>query len=416
MMMAGTALGGFIGYIFHFIVSRQMSIAQYGELQSLLSASIIFGVLNSALSYFAIRHTSVFAAHNDQAANQEFIDYFSPKIFKIAAILLLALLILSPALSTLLHFSSYLGFFVISVATFISTMTIIYSEVLRGWQDFIALSLIGIIMAVVKMATGSGLSFVSHKASVVSFSILLSAISGWLITKRWSRKKTTGSISEGNPANRKEKYFSEASTKKTAIYIFFFSLALILVSNLDVILVKYFSSAETTGYYGAFSLIGKIILWFNLVVVGVMLPGACVDGYGGKRLGKKNLLESYGLMTILAFGLILLYYLIPNFIVNLFFGEKYIIDTQILWIFGVMSYLLSILTLEANLSFAKHDFRVIYFLALTVLLMVAGLAKYHSNLEEIALALSASFLVGYLSVTIFNLSHEKKRLKATNSW
>jgi hypothetical protein len=99
----------------------------------------------------------------------------------------------------------------------------------------------------------------------------------------------------------------------------------------------------------------------------------------------------------------------PNFITNIFFGKKYVLDTQVLWMFGLMSYLLSILTLEANLSFAKHDFRVVYFLAATIFLMIGSLAKYHASLEQIVLAMSASFLLGYFSVTMLNLSHEKTK-------
>ena len=115
-------------------------------------------------------------------------------------------------------------------------------------------------------------------------------------------------------------------------------------------------------------------------------------------------------MALIALGLITVYYFIPDFVVNIFFGKKYIFDTQILWLFALMSYLLSILTLEANLSFAKRDFRVIYFLATTVVLMIASLAKYHTGLQDIVLAFSASFFVGYLLVLAANLTHEKRRI------
>ena len=408
-MMTATVVGGLLGYLFHFVVSRQLSVSQYGELQSLLSLSIIFGVFNSALSYFAVKYASVFAAHDDRAANLGFSDYFTSKIFKFAGILLVVLIISSPILSRLLHFSSYLGFFVISFATFISAMAIIYSEILRGWQEFVLLSLIGIITAVTKLVSGAVLACLSHKASVVSFSFLAIALINWYLMKRWYRKKIANAENPDNSIDWKEKYFPEANAKKTVVSIFFFSLALILVSNLDVVLVKYFSSAEMTGRYGAFALIGKIVLWLNLSVVGVMLPGAIADGHSGKRPEKHDLLKSYGLTTFIALGLISAYYLMPNFITNIFFGKKYVLDTQVLWMFGLMSYLLSILTLEANLSFAKHDFRVVYFLAATIFLMIGSLAKYHASLEQIVLAMSASFLLGYFSVTMLNLSHEKTK-------
>src|SRR4030065_1443033 len=55
IVMAGTLISALLGYAFHFIVSRQISVAQYGELQSPLSVMMIFGVFNAALSYFLIK-------------------------------------------------------------------------------------------------------------------------------------------------------------------------------------------------------------------------------------------------------------------------------------------------------------------------------------------------------------------------
>lgn len=89
--MTGTLVSGLLGYAFHFVVSRQISVAQYGELQSLLSTMIIFGVFNSALSYFTIKHTSVFAAHHDFEANREFARYLTSRIFRLTLIILLIL-------------------------------------------------------------------------------------------------------------------------------------------------------------------------------------------------------------------------------------------------------------------------------------------------------------------------------------
>jgi O-antigen/teichoic acid export membrane protein len=411
-MMTGTVLGGLLGYFYHFIVSRQMSISEYGELQSLLSIFLIFGVFNSALSYFTLRHTSVFAAHNDQAANWDFVDYLIPKVLKYAVMFFILLLVFSSVFSSALHFSNSAGFVIISLATFISTVAVIYTEILRGWKKFVAVSIVGVFVVLAKLLSGAILVFFSHKVSVVSLSILISSFVSWYLARYWSKKNITSRNAKETKARWREKYFSETNVRKSALNIFFFSSALVLVSNLDMVLVKYFSSPETAGYYGAFALLGKIVLWLNLAVVGVMLPGACADGYGGKRPNKESLLKSYGLMAIIAFGLILIYYIMPNFVINLFFGKKYIWDTQLLWLFGVMSFLLSILTLEANLSFAKHDFRVIYLLGATVLLMVAGLAKYHADLREIVLVFSISFLVSYIAVTVLNLSHEKRRISA----
>lgn len=285
IVMAGTLIGGLLGYAFHFVISRQISVAQYGELQSLLSISIIFGVFNAALGYFTIRHTAVFASHEDGAASLDFTAFLQARVFRFAAVMLAVLIIASPLLAMVLHFSSYIGFVVISLATFLSTMTVVYLEILRGWKKFFLLTMIGIAMALVKLISGVTLAFISHTTSMVSFSFLISAIAGWYLSKHWSKEKISKGDSRNILVDWKKKYFSETNIRRSAANIFFFSLALILVSNIDVLLVKFFSTAETTGYYGAFSLLGKIVLWVTLPVVSILLPDACADGHLGKRPG-----------------------------------------------------------------------------------------------------------------------------------
>jgi O-antigen/teichoic acid export membrane protein len=419
--MAGTLVSGLLGYAFHSFVAREISVAQYGELQSLLSAMLIFGVFNSALSYFVLKHTSVFAAHDDYVAAREFTSELTPKVFKLTAAILLVLLIASPLLARLLHFSSMIGFLVVSLATFFSTMSVIYSEILRGWQKFFLLSFIGVIITFTKFTSGAAFAFLSHKTAIVSLSFLITSFTSWYLVKYWSQKTINRKMTHSNtnpPASLREqplagealrtgwrnKYFSETNIRKSAVNIFLFSLTLILVSNIDVILVKYFSSPDIAGYFGAFALVGKIILWLNLSVASVLLPEACAAGYKGKRPEKFALLYSYALMLLIGFGATIFYYLFPNFVINIFFGQKYIYDPQVLWLFGLMTFFLSLLTFEANLSFAKHDFRVVYLLVATFIIMIAGMSKFHASLEQIVLVFSASFFVSYFAILFLNIN------------
>src|SRR4030042_6725527 len=198
IFMAGTLISGLLGYAFHFAVSRQISVAQYGELQSLLSIFIIFGVFNSALSYLAISHTSVFAAHDERDATREFASYLQAKVFRFAVALLFVLIIFSPLLALFLHFSSYVGFIVISLATFLSTMTVIYFEILRGWEKFFLLSAVGTAAAFVKFLSGAILAIFSHKTAVVSFAFLLTAFVSWYLAKLWSKEKIIGKDNQKN--------------------------------------------------------------------------------------------------------------------------------------------------------------------------------------------------------------------------
>lgn len=408
IFLTSTFLGGLLGYLFHFFIARRLSISQYGELQTLLSIFTIFSVFASALTYFAIKHASVFATHNDYEASREFTKYLAKKVARTAFGLFLFFLILSPLLNYILHLSDVLGLVAVGLTIFFSALAVVYQETLRGWQEFFLLGVIGLATAIVKLVSGVSLAIVFPKASAVSFSLLAAALLGWYLMKLYSRKKIGTEIQSRDEENWKEKYFSESNIRKTAFLIFIFSLGIALVSNLDMILVKNLTSPQTAGYYGALSLLGKIILWLNLAVIGVILPGACAQGYSGKRPDSKHLLISYGLVLIISLALIAVYYLAPQVTIKMLFGEKYLSQAGNLWLFGIMAFLLSLLSLEANLSFAKNDFRVAYFLGGVVIAMTLGIAKYHSNLREIVLAINMAFLLGFFAILMLNLFQEQK--------
>lgn len=50
---SGSLLAGVFNYLFHFVISRRLSVGQYGELQALFASATILSVFVTAISYFA---------------------------------------------------------------------------------------------------------------------------------------------------------------------------------------------------------------------------------------------------------------------------------------------------------------------------------------------------------------------------
>ena len=106
VVMVSTVLGGALGYFFHFVIARKLSVGQYGELQAITSLSIFFGVLASALSFFIIKYSAVFASHEDRSGQMHFISFLMKKFrIPITGVLILYLLLL-PMLKNILHLAS----------------------------------------------------------------------------------------------------------------------------------------------------------------------------------------------------------------------------------------------------------------------------------------------------------------------
>ena len=116
--MSGILLAGFLGYLFHFLVARKLSVSEYGEMQSVFSLVAMSGVFASGFSYFVIKYSSLFAVKNDYFANNEFISYLNKKILKVAAIVSALLLVFSPLIKDILHLSDIWGIVAGIIAVF----------------------------------------------------------------------------------------------------------------------------------------------------------------------------------------------------------------------------------------------------------------------------------------------------------
>jgi O-antigen/teichoic acid export membrane protein len=182
------------------------------------------------------------------------------------------------------------------------------------------------------------------------------------------------------------------------------SLGIALLTNLDVILVKNVSSPELAGLYGAFNVLAGIVLTINLAVVSVVLPFAAALAEEGNPVPSENILTAYIVIFAVNVLATFVYALWGREIIVILFGAKYAEPSGSLWLLGIVSGLLAFIILEANLAFARGEFKVIYALALTVLAMAITINSWHASIGQVALDLIISFIFGNVFVQIFQRS------------
>jgi len=408
IFMSGTLLAGFLGYLFHFFVARKLSVAEYGEMQSVFAFVAMSGVFASGFSYFVIKYSSFFAAKNDYAANSEFISYLNKKILKIVLAICALLLVFSPLIKDILHLSDIWGIVAGIIAIFFGTAVVAFQESLRAWQKFFAISLIGVTGAATKLLFGFGFAFFFGKASPVIFSLTISSIFVWLLVLYFWKKMKKEAREKGG--GQWENHIQKRKIWKNAIQIFLFSLVSAFILNIDVLLVKSLTTPEMAGYYSALSILGKIVLLLNVSVVGVALPEACKDGHEGKRLRPKIFLISLLLMIAIGLTITAFFYFVPGLFIAVLFGQKYQAISGSLWLFGVLALILSLLRFEADLAFARHDFRINWLLLFTAILMSLAIYWFHDTLSNIAVSVGSSLLVGYVLAIFLNYFVNRRKL------
>ncbi|MBM3206311.1 MAG: hypothetical protein FJZ43_01685 [Candidatus Staskawiczbacteria bacterium] len=397
--LIGSLLVGVMGYAFHFLISRHLSVYEYGELQSLIAIYSILAILGSALSYLVVKYSSVIAKNRDYKSNREFIKFITSHTIRISFFIFACLVFTSPILFNFLNLNSFLGLFLIILASYIGLLSSVYMGNLAGWEDFLSLNISSVLGALTKLVFGFFIAVIFIKAHMVVIAILIASISSLLASYYLAKKRILSKNSTEIKKDWKE-YFPNINFKKIIVPTFVFSSLIALILNFDVLLVKIFTSTEITGYFGALSIIGKAIFWINSIIIAIALPK--IYSSNSKKSPWDVILKPYRIILSVGILGIIFCLFFSEYIVFVSFGQKYVEFSSLLWNFALMALLLSLLSLESNVAYASHKFKISYILAFTLFIMTLGVYLFHNDIKSIIWSINISFTFGYISAFIMN--------------
>lgn len=174
---------------------------------------------------------------------------------------------------------------------------------------------------------------------------------------------------------------------REAVQAIVFFAGQVLINNCDIVLVKHFFPAPVAGVYAAVALVGRVIFAFSSAVVNSMFPlvaGTGKDERKGHRILVMSLLLVLAIGSIVALGL----RLAPAAIWTTFLGPQFGIAGK----YG-LPYLLALYAITAviySLSVVIIAYEMSYKIANTSWVqlafsgvVVAGICKFHSSLQEV---------------------------------
>jgi O-antigen/teichoic acid export membrane protein len=410
ILSVGTVVAGVFGYFFQFVISRGLTVAEYGEFQSLNSLSLMTGAVSATLGYFFLKFFPIFWKTGDYVSHRAFLEWIKEKIKKWIFVYAGIFLVLTPIFAMIFHLTDYYGLLFIIIAALIGVYGSIYNSALIGWEHFLPAVIAAIIAAAGKFIAGYFIVLFFPSASAVLFSFVIGASVG-LIAYIFLHKRyfSGGKMTEVNPEDWKQKYYAKFNFRREVRHVFIFTLLITALGNIDILLVKILTSAELTGLYGALHVLGTIILTVNAAVIGSVLPSVYAEGHEGKKANAKTIWFAYGAIALASACGSIVFAAFPDLMVRMLFGAKYLSVAGDLWLFGPLTFFLSVLTLEANFAYARHTYWVSFLLFAAVALATVGVALFHGSIHAIALVITASFACGYISVLWLNWHSGKKR-------
>lgn len=395
--LGGFGVTGILGYIFQFFISRRLSVAGYGEFQSLVALLSILGVGSAALSYFITAYTAVFAHEKDFSANQQFLKRIQRRLTPLLLSLFMGLLLLSFVFYRALHLESIWSAIIISLAATLSISTVVYTGTFAGWQNFFAVNTITATGSALKLLAGFAIVTFYPSANSATLVLFISIMGTWFLARFWSRRV----FALDDPAS--SGFARPAHLARDIGFITAFTLLILFLQNADVLLVRHLASPEISGHYSALNLLGKIILWANLGIAATVLPLAFAHHHAGTTLAPRIRYLAYLLIGLINAGAVGVYFLLPNLVIALSVGQKYAASAPLLGTIGLMNALLSVTTLEANFAFARRDRAILYILLAAAALFTVILLFSPITIAAVTKAGVAAFASAAIAALYINL-------------
>ena len=394
-MVIGTNFSNFIAYVYHFIFARILEPAKYGELASTLT---LLGLLTTSFVFLSLVVVK-FISTADKKDVEVVFSWFIKKSAAISFLLAILILALSPAISKFMHVDVKI-ILLIGPILFFSVFLVVTRATLQGLMKFRELVVSNTSEMLGRLIFGLILVMVGWEVFGAFVGILVSIVFSLLLTKNYLKDfkiiKVVRKFEDG------EKVFSYG------LPIFIASLASNMFFSTDVILVKHFFSSYDAGLYAALSNLGKIIFYGASPVTSVMFPMVSKRHSQGGNF-HKIFIFSLLLTSLIAGGILTLYFLFPNIAILTLYGKKYVQAAPNLFWFGTFMTIFTIGSLFMNYFLSRNKTKVVWLVIGGALLQIVGIWFFHKNMITVIRVSTLSATLCLASLLIYFVYETKSK-------
>lgn len=337
IVFVGSMVANVGSYVYHLLMGRLLGPAGYGELSSLLSILYIFTVPLLVGQTVLVKFVSQFKAHGEVGQTKSLFLSITKKALLISLIGIPIAWVSAPSITSFLHLPSVTLFMIVYVLFIVSLLSIVTTSMLQGYQKFLWLSILtagSIIIKVIISVPFVRFGMIGVLAAAVVAAIIIYCLY-FIPMKFVLRVKALPSKLTWQEA--------VGFTIPTLLCL----LGITSIYSTDIILVRHFFSPKEAGLYAALAILGKIIFYASSSVAMVLFPvlsERSAKGSETKKLVSTAIIGVAAISAVLVMG----YFLFPNFIVRMLFGNSYAGAGALLGEFGIFIAFFSVAYIVIN--------------------------------------------------------------------
>lgn len=374
ILFSGTMFGNVLNYLFHLFIGRMVSVEIYGEIESLVSLINIISVPAMTLAMVATKYAACSKADCDAGESKEIMKYLNKKILKYGLPLFVLALIATPYAREFMNIESNLPIIFIWIMMLLSFFGAVTGGILTGWQKFKDSSWVGIWGAIVKLVGAVILIKLGFALNGAIGSFLLGGVASYIASILMLKFIIRAENKKDGDLKKK---FDTAELKKYILPAFAATLTITILGNVDMVLAKHNLDAVTAGQYGALTIVSKII-FFATGVIGTVLFSMSAEDSHKKNNPLLIFRNASYLMLFVAVSASIIYFIFPELVLSILFGNKYATVAGYLGWFAVLVTLYSFVNLIMQYLMSIHQTNNVYIM-LAIAILAAVLVMFIGN-------------------------------------
>jgi len=375
--------------LYHLFMLRYLPSVDYANLNTLMAILMLIYVPSSTIQVMITRFISSFMAQSQYDRVRELLRQLLWRMLVVAFSIFLLMTLASQLLSAFLNISSHGLIVLLGIILLFGLLLPVPWGGLQGLQKFGCLSFNYMVNGGLKFVLGVLFIFLGWGVLGALGAVAIS----YFVTISLSFFMLRGYILNGKKLLHRG-LFPRGTDRflVSEIYRYFFPvgttvLCFMVLTNVDLILVKHFFTPIEAGYYSIAQMVGKIILFLPYPVVTVMFPK--LSSLGGQEKKKLSVLgQSLMISGILCGGVAVLGLLFPSPIIRILSGKNYVESISLVKYFciNMTFFSLTLNILNYHLSTQRRGF--LFPLLCLTLAQIGLILVFHKTLAQVLIVIS----------------------------
>lgn len=395
IIFIGSMAASAINYLFNLAMGHVLSVSDYGTFSSLIAMFNILSVLSSAIMIVFSKLSATLVGQKKESLLGSLIIAGNLWIGLISLGICLIIVAFSFQIARFLNIGSTSLILITVASLFFSYLSSVPVGVLQGILKFAYFSFVNIGSSIVKLVLGLVFVLFGWKVfgAITGFfiSIFSSYIFGFIPLYRYIKDKSNGGFTLSSLHSNAVSY---------AVPVFLSSIGITSMIFVDTILAKHFFSPTLAGQYGALSLMGRSIFYVISPISAVLFP-LIVQKKERKESLTGTLVLALLLVLAPSFVLTLIYFIVPNLVIRIFFPPDYLPVAKYLGLFSIFILLYSVTYILNSFYLSIGKTKIFILTILAALVQVLFIFLWHKNISEFINDLIASAFLLALSLLLY---------------